>query len=150
MSDVLLLGLSSLGIPYRDSFEMINAFEADKFRVCQYGDVRGFFNATNEVFRHCVNEARPSDDYVHVLCTLGQENSSLPRGISTADHNDVFTVTYLRLNKSCTVINADAFKAGQILNRQLPIFGPGGDDDRARWDLDTILEFYLIGLAVAG
>src|SRR5690348_4438151 len=53
-------------------------------------------------------------------------------------------------NKGCTVINADAFKAGQILNGQLPIFGPGGDDDRARWDLGTILEFYLIRLAVAG
>src|SRR5947209_17868782 len=100
MSNILLLGLSSLSIPYRDSFEMINAIEADKFGMYQYGDVRGLFNAPNQVFRHCVNDARASDDYVHVLCALSQKNSNLPRCISTADYHDVFDATHLPLHTS--------------------------------------------------
>ena len=55
MSDILLLGLSSLSIPHRESFEMINAIETDKFGVYQYGDVRGLFNVPNQVFRHCIS-----------------------------------------------------------------------------------------------
>jgi hypothetical protein len=61
-----------------------------------------------------------------------------------------FAATHLRLNKSCAIINARTFKARQILNRQLPVFGPGGDDDCTRWDPCPIFEFYLIRLAVAG
>jgi hypothetical protein len=34
------VSMKPLGIQYRNSFEMINAFEDDKFRVYQYGDVR--------------------------------------------------------------------------------------------------------------
>src|SRR5262249_7387571 len=119
VSDVFLLGFAGLSIAPRDPFEIVDASEADDFRVYEQADVRRLFNATNEILRHCVSEARTSDEHVHVLCTLGQKNSGLARGISTANHDDFLTATQLRLNKSCPVINAGSFKARQIFNRQL-------------------------------
>ena len=90
VGDILLLDFAGLSVPPSNPFEMVDAFKADNFRVCQQADVRGLFDSTNEVFRHCVSKARTSDEYVHVLCALGQKYSSLARGISTADHNDFF------------------------------------------------------------
>src|SRR5215831_15939673 len=150
VSDVLLLGFAGFAIPPRDPFEMVDAFEADNFRACQQADVRRLFNATNEIFRHCVSEARTSDEHVHVLCALRQKNSGLARGISTANHDDFLAAAQLRLNKSCPVINAGSFKAGQIFNRQLAVFGSGSDDDRARWDPGAIFHLDLTRLAVTG
>src|SRR5262249_19078918 len=67
MSDVLVLTLAGCVIPPRGPLHMVDAFEADKFRVSQQADVRRLFNATNEVFRHCVSEAGTPDEHVHVL-----------------------------------------------------------------------------------
>src|SRR5215469_7882647 len=50
VSDVLLLAFAGLAIPPRDPFEMLDAFQADNFHVCQQADVRRLFNATNEIF----------------------------------------------------------------------------------------------------
>src|SRR5262249_3591466 len=150
VSNVLLLGFAGFAIPPRDPLEMVDAFEADNFRVCQQADVRRLFNATNEIFRHCVSEARTPDEQVDALCALGQKNSGLACGISTANHDDFLPATQLRLNKSCPVINAGSFKAGQIFYRQLAVFGSGSDDDRARWDSGAIFYLDLTGLAVAG
>src|SRR5215471_12182348 len=150
VSDVLLLGFAGFAIPPRNPLEMVDAFEADNFRVCQQADVRRLFNATNKIFRHCVSEARTSDEHVHVLCALGQKNSGLARGISTANHCDFLSATQLRLNESCPVINAGSFKAGQIFNRQLAVFGSGSDDDRARWDPGGIFHLDLTRPAVTG
>src|SRR5476649_1742192 len=35
----------------------------------------------------------------------------------------------------CAIVDADAFEATQVRERQLAIFGAGGDDDGARFDL---------------
>jgi hypothetical protein len=93
VSDVFLLGFAGFGIPPRDPFKMVDAYEADDFRVYEQADVRRLFNATNEIFRHCVSEARTSDKHVHVLCVLGQKYSGLARGISTANHDDFLAAT---------------------------------------------------------
>jgi hypothetical protein len=79
-----------------------------------------------------------------------KKNSGLARGISTPNHDDFLAATQLRLNKSCPIINAGSFKAGQIFNRQLAVFGSGRNDDRARWDPGAIFYLDLTRLVVAG
>ena len=44
------VGLASLSILPRDAFEMVEAFEADNFRVCQQADVGRLADSTNKVF----------------------------------------------------------------------------------------------------
>jgi hypothetical protein len=112
VNDIPLLSCAGFAIPPRDPFEMIDTFEPDNFRVCQQADVRRLFNSTNEIFRHCVSEARTSDEHIYVPCALGQKNSGLARGIATSNHDHFFAAAQLRLNESCPVVNAGSFKAG--------------------------------------
>src|SRR5438128_7017190 len=98
---------------------MVDAFKADNFRVCQQADVRGLFDSTNEVFRHCVSKARTSDEYVHVLCALGQKYSSLARGISTPTTMNSSPPHYCPSTRISAVIIPATTKRGRILNRKL-------------------------------
>lgn len=57
VSDVLLLGFAGFGIPPRNPFEMVDAYEADDFRMSEQADFRRLFNTANEILRRCVGEA---------------------------------------------------------------------------------------------
>ena len=77
MTDVLSLRFAALNAAPRDTFEMIAAFQANNLRLCQEADVGALFDATNEVSRHRVGKARPSDEHVHALRASTQKYRSL-------------------------------------------------------------------------
>jgi hypothetical protein len=81
-----------------------------------------------------VGPSHASDDHVDVLSALGEKHNRLSGGISPANHDRLVATTQLRLDEGCGVIDASAFKAGQILDWQLALLRSRRDNDGSRWD----------------
>ena len=79
--------------------------------IAQQGDIGSLLNAADEIPRHGVSETRASHQQVEVFCVLSQEHSGLASRVSASHNNRFFATAELRLNKSCTVVNACTFKA---------------------------------------
>src|SRR5690348_428963 len=136
VSNALVLGFTGLIVSPRDSFQVAVAFEIGNLCMCEQGDIGGLFDTTDQIFRHRFRQARASDEHVNVVCALSEKYSRLSCGISAADHDYVFATAQLCLNEGCAVIDAGAFKTGQILDRQLAVLGSRSDNERSRRDVE--------------
>src|SRR5204862_5786481 len=93
------------------------------------GDVGAVLDAADQVARHRRGEAVAAHEDVDVTRGRRQEYGGLAGGVAAADDDDLVAAAHLRLDPRGGVVDAGAFEAGEVRERQLAVLHAGGDDD---------------------
>src|SRR6266550_4279964 len=109
--------------------------------MCVQRDSRILFNAPDQISRHSVGQTIGSYEHVDVSRRLGEGHRSLSRRVAAANDANLFTGAQLRLDERGAVVHAGIFELRNILQRKLPVFCAGRNDDRTREDLRTVIGF---------
>ena len=147
MAYVADFDLPRLVVAPANALEAVSPVQRHDFGMGAQRDVRCVLDAADQVTGHGVRQTFASDQDVHVFSGLRQKHGCLTRGVPTADDDDFFVAAKLGLHGSRTVINACAFEAGKILQRQAPVLRAGRDDNGTSGDA-AVIEFDWNGFDV--
>src|SRR5262249_43036645 len=103
-------------------------------------DARVGLEPLDEVLGHALGEVLAPDGDRHTAAVLGEVESGLARGVAAADHDHGRPVADARLQIGCRIGDGGTLEALAVLDRQAPVAGAGGHDDRSRRDLAAVPE----------
>ena len=99
--------------------------------VCVISSIFGVArDAIDQVARHAIGKARPSDHHAHLGRVAGQKHRALAGRVAAADQNDLFAGAQPRLDLRGPVPDSAALEPGYVGDRRMAIASAAGDDDR--------------------
>src|SRR6266550_9582517 len=129
MAHILSLCLRTIIAAQVHSLEVILTVERGDFGAGVHRDPRILLNASDQVSRHSLGQTIRSYEHVYVSRRLSEGHGGLASRVAAANDANLFSGAQLRLDERGAVVNPGVFELRNILQRELPIFRTGRDDD---------------------